>query len=64
MLTQKEKQILVLRKKGLKQSEIASKLDISQPAISAFETNAHKKIRQAEKIMEFVKERSIEYEEE
>lgn len=64
MLTKKEKQILELRKKGLKQNDIASKLKISQPAVSAFETNALRKIRDAKKIMEFVKELGIEYEEE
>ena len=64
MLTKKEKQILELRKKGLKQNEIASKLKISQPAVSAFFTNALKKIRQAKKTIDFVKELGIEYEEE
>ena len=64
MLTKKERQILELRKKGLKQSEIASKLKISQPAVSAFETNALDKIRGAKKILEFVKVLGIEYEEE
>ncbi len=64
MLTKKEKQILELRKKGLKQNDIASKLKISQPAVSAFESNALRKIRDAKKIMEFVKELGIEYEEE
>ena len=64
MLTRKEKQILELRKKGLKQTEIASKLKISQPAVSSFENNALKKIRDSRKIMEFVKEMGIKYEEE
>ena len=64
MLTKKEIQILELRKKGLKQSEIASKLGISQPAVSAFENNALRKIRSAKKIMEFVKDLGIDYEEE
>jgi len=64
MITKKEKQILELRKKGLKQNEIASKLKISQPAVSSFENNALKKIRNAKKIMDFVKELKIEYEEE
>ena len=64
MLTKKEKQILELRKKGLKQSEIASKLKISQPAVSAFYTNALKKIRNAKKTIDFVKELGMEYEEE
>ena len=64
MLTKKEKQILELRKKGLKQNVIASKLKISQPAVSAFESNALRKIRDAKKIMDFVKKFGIEYEEE
>ena len=64
MITKKEEQILELRKKGLKQNEIASKLKISQPAVSAFENNAIRKIRDSKKIMEFVKDFGIEYEEE
>ena len=64
MLTKKEIRILELRKKGLKQKDIASKLNISQPAVSAFENNALKKIRSAKKIMEFVKKLGIKYEEE
>jgi len=63
MLTEKEKQVLELRKKGLKQIEIATKLKISQPAVSAFENNALRKIRNAKKIMEFVKKLGIKYEE-
>ena len=55
MLTNKEKQILELRKKGLRQFEIADKLHISQPAVSYFEQNAIRKIRQARKITEFAK---------
>jgi len=64
MITKKEKQILELRKRGLRQEQIASKLKISQPAVSAFENNALKKIRGAKKTMEFVKELGIEYDEE
>ena len=64
MLTRKEKQILELRKKGLKQNEIASKLKISQPAVSAFESNAIRKIRGAKQVMDFVKKMRLEYEEE
>ena len=64
MLTKKEKQILELRKKGLKQNEIASKLKISQPAVSAFESNALRKIRNAKRVMDFAKKLGIEYEEE
>ena len=64
MLTTKEKQILELRKKGFKQVDIASKLKISQPAVSAFESNAIRKIRSAKKVIDFVKEKGIDYEEE
>lgn len=64
MLTKKERQILELRKKGLKQEDIASKLRISQPAVSSFERNALKKIREAREIMELADELGIKYEEE
>ena len=64
MLTKKEKQILELRKKGLKQSQISFKLKISQPAVSAFETNAIRKIGNAKKIVEYAKKLGIEHEEE
>ena len=63
MLTEKERQILELSKKGLKQKEIASKLKISQPAVSSFENNALNKIRNAKKIMEFAKKLGVKYEE-
>ena len=62
MLTKKERQILELRKKGMKQKEIASKLKISQPAVSAFESNAIRKIRDSKAVMELVKNMGIEYE--
>ena len=64
MLTVKERQILELRKKGMKQNEVASRLKISQPAVSAFESNALRKIRNAKRVMDFVGKLGIEYEEE
>lgn len=64
MLTKKEKRVLELRKKGFKQNEIASRLKISQPAVSAFERNALRKIRDAKKVMDFVKDWGVDYEEE
>ena len=64
MLTKKEKQILELRKKGYRQVDIASKLRISQPAVSSFESNAIRKIRCAKQVMDFVKKMRLEYEEE
>lgn len=48
----------------MKQKEIASKLKISQPAVSAFESNALRKIRDAKSIMELAKSLGIEYENE
>ncbi len=63
MLTRKEREILELRQKGLKQFDIAQKLKISQPAVSAFETNALRKIRNAKRVMEFAKKLGVEYEE-
>ena len=64
MLTKKEKQILELRKKGYRQVDIASKLRISQPAVSSFESNAIRKKRGAKQVMDFVKKMRLEYEEE
>ena len=64
MLTNKERQVLELRKRGFKQVDIADKLKISQPAVSAFESNALKKISEARKILEIAKKLGVEYEEE
>ena len=58
-LTEKEIEILKLRKKGLKQADIAKRLKISQPAVSSFENNAVRKIRGANKILMVVKEIGI-----
>jgi|TARA_Y100000310_G_C20194836_1_gene584166 Tfx family DNA-binding protein len=62
MLTDKEREILELRKKGLTQSQVAAKLKISQPAVSAFENNALKKINDAKDVIELVKKLGIGYE--
>ena len=56
MLTKKEIEILRLRKQGLKQSEIAKKLKISQHAVSRFENNVIKKVRDAKEILEIANE--------
>ena len=55
MLTEKEIEILVLRRKKLKQTEIAEKLKLSQPAISKFESNAKRKIKEAAEIIKIAK---------
>ncbi|MGV8168989.1 MAG: sigma factor-like helix-turn-helix DNA-binding protein [Candidatus Nanoarchaeia archaeon] len=48
MLTEKEIEVLRLRKASLTQVEVAKKLGISQAAVSSFEKNALKKIEDAE----------------
>ena len=60
MLSDKELEVLKLRKQGLKQSEIAKKLKISQPAVSSFEKNAYRKIREAAELLEIIKKQGIE----
>ena len=64
MITRREIQVLELRKKGLRQNEIAARLKISQPAVSGFLSNALRKIRDSKKTMKLVEELGIEYEEE
>lgn len=56
MLTQKEIDVLKLKREGLTQLEIAKKLKISQPAVSSFYNNALKKIKDAEEILRLKKE--------
>jgi len=56
MLTDKELDILKLKKEGLTQTGIAKKLKISQPAVSSFYNNALKKIRDAEEVLKLKKE--------
>ena len=58
-LTEKEIEVLKLRSKGLKQSEIAKKLKISQPAVSLFEKNAYRKIKDSTEVLELTKKIGI-----
>ena len=51
MLTERELEVLALKSKGFTQTEIASKLKISQPAVSNFYNNALKKIKEAEEVI-------------
>ena len=55
MLTEKEIRILELRAKKLTQVDVSKKLDISQAAVSHFEKNALKKIKEAEATIETAK---------
>ena len=59
MLTEKEIEVLKLKKKGLTQKDIAKKLKISQPAVSNFYNNALWKIKDAEETIKLKKEIKI-----
>ena len=59
MLTEKEIEVLKLKKQEFTQSEIAKKLNISQPAVSSFYNNALKKINDAEEVLRLKKELKI-----
>ena len=59
MITDKEIEVLKLRKKGLKQAEIAKKLKISQPAVSSFEKSISGKIRYLIEASEILKDIGI-----
>ena len=62
VLTKREIEVLELRKKGLKQTDIASKLKISQPSVSAFENRALNKIHNAKEVLDLVKKLGVDYE--
>jgi transcriptional regulator len=51
MLTEKELQVLQRRARGESQQQVARALKISQAAVSKFETNAHRKILEAERLL-------------
>ena len=55
MLTEKEIQVLELRAKKLIQIDVSKKLKISQAAVSHFEKNALRKIKEAEQTLEIAK---------
>jgi transcriptional regulator len=59
MLTEKEVEVLTLKRKGMTQSEIAKKLKISQPAVSSFYNNALWKITDAEEVLKLKKELGV-----
>ena len=59
MLTAKEIQVLELRAKNLTQIQVSKKLGISQAAVSHFEKNALRKIKEARQTMEVAKRLKI-----
>ncbi len=52
MLTEKELEVLRRRARGETQQQIAKALAISQAAVSKFETNSHRKILDAEQLLQ------------
>ncbi len=64
MLTEKELQVLVLRREGLLQTDIAKRLKITQGAVSRFEANARKKVREAKKELAILERLGIDIEDE
>lgn len=58
-LTEKEIEVLKLRNSNLKQKEIAKKLNISQPAVSLFEKNARRKMKDSIEILDLIKKLGI-----
>jgi Tfx family DNA-binding protein len=54
LFTDKEIEVLKLRKANLTQTEVAKKLGISQAAVSSFEKNALRKIDEAHSTLDFV----------
>lgn len=54
MLTDKELQVLMLRKKGLLQTEIAKQLGMTQSAISRFEASATRKAQEAKRQLDLL----------
>jgi len=59
VLTEKELQVLILRERGLLQKEIAKRLNMTQSAVSRFEANAERKIRDAKQQLEMLKKLGI-----
>jgi len=51
MLTEKELEVLTRRARGESQQAIAHALKVSQAAVSKFETNARRKILEADEVL-------------
>lgn len=59
LLTEKEREVMELRAQGLNQYEIARRMKVTQAAVSQFQTNAHRKIKEAVKLIDFAKKKGI-----
>lgn len=64
LITKKELDVLKLRQKGMKQTDVAKKLGITQAAVSKFESNALSKIIRAKKLVELADEMGLEVQDE
>jgi len=60
LLTEKEIEVLRLRRKNLTQKQVAEKLGISQASVSTFEKKALKKIKDSKATILFAKEHGLE----
>jgi transcriptional regulator len=60
LLTEKEIEVLQLRKLGLTQVEVSKKIGISQAAVSSFEKNANRKIEDSHQILKIAAELKVE----
>jgi transcriptional regulator len=58
-LTIREIAVLLLRQQGLTQEAVARKLKISQAAVSSFEMNAYRKLRDAKAMLAAAAEHHI-----
>jgi transcriptional regulator len=58
-LTEREIEVLRLRKSGKTQAEVSAILKITQPAVSNFERNAAKKIGDAKHLLELLKQQGL-----
>jgi transcriptional regulator len=58
-LTDRERAVLLLRQQGLTQAAVARNLKITQGAVSGFETNAYRKLRDAHVAITFAKRHNI-----
>lgn len=59
LLTEKEIEVLKLRRAGMTQVQVAKKIGISQAAVSSFEKNAFQKIHDSREILKLASSMKI-----
>jgi len=60
MLTERERKILALRKKGLSDYKIARELNVDPPSVTQSRQNAMRKLREAAEDLNFAKQIELE----